>query len=145
VSVSVQWEKLPIRLRVDSILVWRGKPRTAQERYASQLTSALALYRDDKFAEAADRLTKVASDFPRGVEGQLYLGVSLLKMDRNAEAIVPLQDAQKLGPEQFSDDATWYLAKAYARTGNRVGAVVELKKLCKGKSLYAPRACTAAP
>lgn len=143
-TASLQWEKLPIRLQADSILVWRGKPRTAQERYASELTPALTYYRDDHFLEAVERLTKVVKDFPQGVEGQVYLGVSLLKIDRNAEAIAPLRAAQNLGTEQFRDSASWYLALAYQRTQDRVGAIAELRKLCQGKSEHASRACAAA-
>ncbi|HYL84025.1 MAG TPA: hypothetical protein VE263_07320 [Candidatus Angelobacter sp.] len=144
VPSSLQWEKLPIRLQAQSILVWRGKPRTAQERYAAELTAALAFYRDDKYAEATERLAKVVKDFPRGVEGQLYLGISDLKTDRDSDAVGPLQAARQLGPEQFRDDARWYLAIAYARTNNLQSTVAELQGLCQGKSDYASRACTAA-
>lgn len=137
-----QWEKLPIRLQAESVLVWRGKPRNAQERYASELTSALAFYRDDKFADAVERLSKVAKDFPRGIEGQLYLGIAELKLDRNAEAIAPLRAAKQLGPEPYRDDAGWYLALALWRDGDLASAEGELQGLCKGKSDYAARACS---
>lgn len=141
---SLQWEKLPIKLQAQSVLVWRGKPRTAQERYASELTSALTYYRDDHFDQAVEKLSKVVKDFPRGVEGQLYLGISDLKTKRNADAIEALRAAQKLGPDQFRDDAIWYLALALDRTGDIQGAVAELTKLCQGKSSYAAQACAAA-
>lgn len=139
----LQWEKLPIKLQAQSVLIWRGSPRNTQEKYASELTAALTFYRDDKFAEASERLAEVAKEFPKGVEGQLYFGISELKLEQNADAIAPLLAAQKLGPEQYRDDATWYLALAYLRTGEVQSGRVELQKLCSGKSGYAPRACSA--
>jgi tetratricopeptide (TPR) repeat protein len=137
-----QWEKLPVKLQASSILVWRGAPRTAQEKYASELTAALAFYRDANYAEAAKQLAKVAESFPRGVEAQLYLGISLLQLQQNVEAIAPLTAAQKLGPEQFREDATWFLALAYERTHDTQHALVELQKLRQWKGDYSQRACT---
>jgi len=139
----LQWEKLPIKLQAQSILVFRGSPRNAQEKYASELTAALVYYRDDKFTEARERLRGVVKDFPKGVEGQLYLGISELKLEQNSDAIAPLQAAQKLGPEQYRDDATWYLALAYLRTGDLQSGRTGLQKLCGGKSVYSDRACAA--
>lgn len=136
-----QWQKLPIKLQASTVLVLRGAPRTSQEKYASALTSALAFYRDDKFPEAAERLSKVAHAFPNGVEGQLYLGISQLRLQQNAEAIVPLRVAQKLGPQQFRENATWFLALAYERVGKPEASAAELQKLCGGKSDLAARAC----
>ena len=142
-SKVLQWEKLPIKLQAQSILVWRGSPRNAQEKYVSELTSALAYYRDDKFAEANQQLLGVVKEFPRGVEAQLYLGISELKLEQNSDAIGPLHAAQELGPETYREDATWYLALAYLRTGDLQSGRTELQKLCGGKSGYAARACTA--
>ena len=143
-QTPLEWEKLSIQLQAQSILVWRGTPRTKQEKYASALASALTYYRDDNFAEAGKRLAKVAKDFPQGVEGQLYLGVTDLKLEQNSEALAPLQAAQRLGPEQFGDNATWYLALAYARTGDTLAARLELEELCSRKSRFSARACDAA-
>lgn len=136
------WEKLPIKLEAGTILIVRGAPRTEQEKYAKSLMSALALYKDEKYPEAANELAKVASEFPRGAEGQLYLGITQAKLGRNAEAIASLSAAQKLGPQQFRDDATWYLALAYSGAGDIQNAVGELQKLCEGKDSYTERACT---
>jgi tetratricopeptide (TPR) repeat protein len=135
-----QWEKLPVKLQANSILVWRGAPQTAQEKYASELSTALTFYRDDNYREAAKQLAKVAESYPRGVEAQLYLGISLLYLQQNAEAIPPLSTAQQLGPGQFREDATWFLALAYARTHDTPHALAELQELCQGKGGYAQRA-----
>jgi TolA-binding protein len=136
-----QWEKLPIKLQASSILVWRGKPRTAQEEYATELTAALAYYRDDNYAEAAQQLAKVVQAFPDGVEAQLYLGISQLSLQRNEQAIPSLAKARQLGPEAFREDAAWYLALAYKRTGDPLHAAAELQKLCSRKGVYQQRAC----
>jgi hypothetical protein len=140
----LQWEKLPIKLQARSILVLRGKPRNAKEKYAAELIGALASYRDDSYAQTAQELAKVAQEFPDGLEAQLYLGVSRLQLQQNAEAIAPLSAAQKLGSEQFRDDATWYLALAFERVGDTRDGLTELQKLCNGKSNYATRACEGA-
>jgi hypothetical protein len=142
-SSVLQWEKLPIKLQASSVLILRGKPRTAQEKYAAELTAGLAYYRDDNFAEAVEQLSKVTKGFPRGVEGQLYLGISELKLEHNADAIVPLQAAKQLGPQQFRDDASWYLALALWRGGAMRAAATELQRLCRGKNDYSSRACPA--
>jgi hypothetical protein len=138
----LQWEKLPVKLQASSILIWRGAPQTGEQKYASELTTALAFYRDNNYQEAAKQLAQVAEDFPRGVEAQLYLGISLLYLQQNGEAIPPLIAAQKLGPEQFREDATWFLALAYERTHDTPHTLAELKEMCQGKSGYAQRACS---
>jgi tetratricopeptide (TPR) repeat protein len=136
-----QWEKLPIKLQASSVLVLRGKPRTAQEEYSTELTAALKYYRDDNFPEAEKQLTKVVHAFPDGVEAQLYLGISRLSLQQNAPAIPSLTKAQQLGPEAFRQDATWYLALAQKRLGNLQQSITELGKLCPGESSYSQRAC----
>jgi TolA-binding protein len=138
----LQWEKLPIKLQASSVLVLRGKPRNDKEKYAADLTAALASYRDDNYSQAAQQLAKVAQEFPGGVEAQLYLGISRLQLQQNAEAVTPLTAVQKLGPEQFREDATWFLALAYERTQDSPHALDELQKLCQGKGVYSQRACT---
>lgn len=135
------WEKLPIKLQAGSILVMRGEPRTEQEKYAAKLTAALAFYRDENYAEAAKALADVTKDFPRGIEGQLYLGISQLKLNDAEGALASLTAAQKLDGEQFRDDANWYLALAYRGSGDVQSALTALQKLCEGKSRYAERAC----
>jgi TolA-binding protein len=128
-------------LQAGSALLWRGKPRTAQEKYASELTAALAFYRDDKYAEAAQQFARIVKTYPRGVEAQLYLGISQLYLQQNTEAVPALVAAQELGPEQFRDDATWYLALAYQRAGDTAAVLRELQKLCSDKSNYRGQAC----
>src|SRR5208282_4622739 len=104
-------------------------------------TTALAFYRDDNYQGAAKQLAKVAEDFPLGVEAQLYLGISRLYLQQNAESIAPLSAAQKLGPEQFREDATWFLALAYERIHDTPHALAELQEMCQGKGGYSQRAC----
>jgi hypothetical protein len=79
----LQWEKLPVKLEANSILVWSGKARNEQEKYAAELTHALLYYRDANYAEAVRRLNQVTKNFPRGVEAQLYLGISQLALQQN--------------------------------------------------------------
>jgi tetratricopeptide (TPR) repeat protein len=138
---ALEWEKLAVKLEASSILVWRGKPRNEQEKYAAELTHALVYYRDGDYAEAVQQLERVENDFPRGVEGQLYLGISRLALQQDAAAIPALLAAQRLGVEQFREDASWYLALAYARSGDKENALTELRRLCQGKGRYAQRAC----
>jgi hypothetical protein len=138
---ALQWEKLPVKLQASSILIWRGESRNAQEKYAAELTHALVYYRDGDYADAASQLGRVVKDFPRGVECQLYLGISQLALQQNSQAISALSAAQRLGSEQFRDDASWYLALAYARTGDTQNALTELQALCHGNGNYSQRAC----
>ena len=109
--------------------------------YAAQLTTALVFYQDDQYSEAVQHLAKVVKAFPSGVEAQLYLGISRLAVAQNAEAVEPLSAAQQMGPEQFRQDATWFLGLAYQRIHDAPHALSELQKLCSGKSDYSARAC----
>lgn len=139
----LEWEKLPIKLDASLMLVPRGAQLGVDQKYAAELTSALVSYRDDNFAQAAERLADVARNFPQGKEGQLYLGISELKLERNAEAILPLQRAQDLGRDGLHDDATWYLALAYERVGRLQDALTQLENLCRSHSSYKDKACKA--
>lgn len=73
-----------------------GAAQTAPERYAADLTAALAFYRDDQYAEAAGQLARVSKGCPRGVEAQVYLRIPQLHLRRNAEAVAALATAQHL-------------------------------------------------
>ncbi len=137
-----QWEKLPVKLEAGAALVWRGAPRTGREKFASQLGEALAFYQDDNFVEAAHRLNVLAGKYPRRPEAHLYLGICQLYLQKNAEAIRSLRAAQETASGPLVDDVTWYTGLAYERAGEKPLALVELRKLCGGKSIYANRACT---
>lgn len=136
------WEKLPIKLQASSILVMRGAPQTEQEKYTAELTTALKFYRDERYTEAANALGNVTKAFPRGVEAQLYLGITQLKLKDAADAVTSLTAAQRLGADQFRDDAMWYLALAYRDARDVQNAAAQLQKLCEGSSSYAERACS---
>lgn len=136
------WEKLPIKLQASAILVMRGASQTEAEKYAAELTAALRFYRDEEYLEAAKALGNVTKAFPRGVEGQLYLGITQLELKDAADAVVSLSAAQRLGSEQFRDDTAWYLALAYYGAGDVPNAAAQLQKLCEGSSSYAERACS---
>ena len=80
---------------------------------------------------------------PRSAAGQLYLGVSLLFLQRDAEARAALEAAERLAEKEpdVASEAAWYLALACHRTGQRECAAARLQTLCAGKGERAARAC----
>ena len=58
---------------------------------------------------------------------QFYLGISRLVSNQPSAAIDSLRRTIALGDSPFREDAHFYLAKAYLKTGNVDEAVKELK------------------
>jgi hypothetical protein len=88
----------------------------------------------DFFVEAARRLTEVTRNHPRSAAAHLYLGVSLLFLQRNPEARTALGVAERLAAKEpgLAAEASWYLALASLRAGERDAALARLASLCNG-------------
>ena len=88
-------------------------------------------------------MTPLQQEFPAAGRPALYLGVSLLFLDRNADAITPLTSAMTSTMTAVAADARWYRAIAYARTGQRDAAAADVKILCDAGAADSARACNA--
>jgi cytochrome c-type biogenesis protein CcmH/NrfG len=135
-----QLEKPAIPARTGTDLVWRGSPDSGA---AEDLSRALEPYRADDFAEAARRLRALVSRYPASASGHFHLGVSELFLAADAEAIIALENAERLAKDdaEMARETAWYLALAYRRTGQRERAAAKLDALCRAGSARAGQAC----
>ena len=126
--------KPPIYLPA-SALVFRG------EEAEDPLLAAMGAFRKDDYADAARRLRQVAQEQPETAEAHFYLGVSLLFLDRDREALGALERAHKLAEGPLAREAAWYLAVAHWRLGGREAAARTLEPLCRAAGAHQQEAC----
>jgi tetratricopeptide (TPR) repeat protein len=137
----------PAVLLPPDALIFRGADDGSQG-YGKELVAALAPFRADDYATAAALLDSVAVRYPKRPEAPLYQGVSLLFLNRPADAIAPLERASGLakgqlkGDNQLKSDAQWYLAAAYERVGDRDRAIAQLRNLCGAAGSHSADSCS---
>lgn len=136
-------EKAPVRLPASALLLWRGVNRTAVPAETRELVAALTPYGKDDYRQAAVLLASVSQRYPRSFEAAFYLGVSLLLLERPAEAAAPLERARALGDGPQKKEASWYLALAHLRRGSVRQARPLLEEVCSGGDARAGSACGA--
>jgi hypothetical protein len=135
--------KADIHVAPEEALAPRGTTALAGEPPVDRLAAALEPYRRDDYAAAVPSLASLHQEFPTAGRPGLYLGVSLLHLDRDADAIAPLTVAVTSTMPAVAADARWYRAIAYARTGQRDAAAADLKILCDAGAADSARACNA--
>lgn len=133
-------EKAPVMLPASAVIVWRGQ-EDASAKPARELKQALVPYEAGDYLEAANRLEVLRHKNPRMAEAAFYLGVSRLFLNQNEKAAVILKDAVNLAGPSLYDQATWYLALAYYRTGKPDLAGGLLEPVCKAGRKDSSRAC----
>jgi TolA-binding protein len=133
-------EKAPVMLPASAVVVWRGQ-EDASGKQARELKQALGPYEAGDYLEAANRLEVLRHKYPRMAEAAFYLGVCRLFLNKNEEAAVVLKDAVNLAGPSLSDQATWYLALAYYRTGKPDLAGAVLEPVCKVGRKDSSRSC----
>ncbi len=138
----LQLEKLPVRISAAALL-FRGEGSTEQRQFMEDLGQALEPYRMDDFTAAAVRLKTVADRYSNAVEPRLYLGISLLFLQRSQDAATTLMEARSFAQPPLADDVAWYLSIAQERSGAREAAHATLTDLCNTPNDYQARACAA--
>jgi TolA-binding protein len=139
VQTVFKLEKAPVMLPAAAI-VWRGQ-EDASGKQAKELEQALAPYQAGDYAEAANRLEALRQKYPKMAETSFYLGVCRLFLNKDADAAAALKDAVNQAESPLADQATWYLALAYQRTGKADLASGLLEPLCKAGKKDSGRAC----
>jgi cytochrome c-type biogenesis protein CcmH/NrfG len=121
-------------------LVWRGAGTTAAE----ELARALEPFNANDFPESARRLDAFVNRYPENPHGHFYLGVSRLFVGADRDAVVALEQAERLAraDADLSGDIAWYLALGYARMNQLERAAGTLDRLCRTQHVLAARACT---
>jgi hypothetical protein len=137
-------EKASLEPLANESLVLRGASNSRRS-LLDALAVALEPYRRNDFEESAKRLRALQRQHRDTTEIPYYLGVCLLLLDRPAEALLPLQEAE--ARMEGADEVRYYLAVARvnaARTATESEAgSAELARLCGGTTDVAPRACAA--
>ena len=100
-------------------------------------------YRNDDYAQAAERFAELARRHPKSPEARFYQGVSLLFLGRPAEAAEVLEQAASLAQGPQRDDAEWYLSLALVRADRTAVGVLHLDALCGRAGTRQDAACAA--
>jgi tetratricopeptide (TPR) repeat protein len=96
------------------------------QRKPSAFAQAMQPYERNDFAEADRRLGQFTEKNPSHAAAQFYRGVSLLLLGKSAEAIAPLETAVTKGEGRMREEAHWYLALTYLKTGDHLKALEQL-------------------
>lgn len=113
--------------------------------FIRDLLPAFRAYNRGDFAQAASAFASLVARFPQSEIPSLYLGVSELELNQNANAQHALQQALRLSSASQHDATEWYLAVADLRLAQPQAAAPLLHQLCsEPRDPYAPRACTLA-
>ncbi|MBX2928209.1 MAG: hypothetical protein KF852_10270 [Saprospiraceae bacterium] len=108
--------------------------RSATDKNAApEWTLAMELYGDGKYEEALPYYRVYLADNPEDFQAALYGGIAALESGQNAQAISWLESARFNDPERYAE-ATWYLALAQLRNGNRSECKLLLEELTAGKN-----------
>jgi hypothetical protein len=135
--------KADIHEAPEEALAPRGTTPLAGEPPMDRLAAAREAYRRDDYAAAVPALVSLQQQFPTAGRPGLYLGVALLHLNRDAEALAPLSVAVTSTIPGVAADARWYRAIAYARTGQPDAAAADVKILCDAGAADSARACNA--
>ena len=123
-------------------LIFRGATESTRPG-ANDLAPALAAYKKNDYAAAAQKFASLARRFPKSDIPPLYQGVSLLLAGNDSEAIASLAQAEKLAHGPRRDTVAWYYAVA-ADHLHQPDAPALFDALCKRNgSSYAHQACAA--
>jgi hypothetical protein len=139
-SAEPQLAKLEPPVDLSPALVLRGEVTTS-EPTAQQLAPAFDAYSRNDYQLAAQRFSQLAKQFPRSGTPFLYLGVTQLLTNDNANALFNLTRAEQFISPGQKDVASWYRAIAARRT-NAPNASQLLHAICsRNGSPYAQQAC----
>ena len=106
-------------------LLYRDNSPQAQPK-PSAFAQAMQPYERNDFAEAERQLKQFSEKDPGHAAAQFYRGVSLLLLGKSAEAIAPLETAVAKGEGRVREEAHWYLALTYLKTGDHLKALEQL-------------------
>ncbi len=137
---QLQIAKLDPPVQFSPALVLRGEASSSQPT-AQQLAPAFDAYTRSDYALAAQRFSQLAKQFPRSGAPFLYLGVTQLLTNDNAQALFNLTRAEQFVSPAQKDAATFYRAVAALRT-NAPNANELLHSVCtRTLSSYSKQAC----
>jgi hypothetical protein len=99
--------------------------------------SAMEAYQHNDFETAIEQLWTVNELQPTNVsEVNFYLGVSLVLVGRNPDAIAPLSQVIEAGDGPLREKSRYYLALAYVKTGRIKEAISEVDAIIANGGEY---------
>lgn len=128
----------PLRLPLGA-LTMRGEEPGTDEAYLQKLGAALKPYRAGNYRQSAAMLAALGSAYPKAVEPPFYEGVSLLFLDKPADA--RLEHARGLANQALAGEIPWYLAIAYERSGRGAESQALLQAVCAASGPHRAEAC----
>jgi len=114
----------PAKTPHDELLYRDDGPQA--NRKPSAFTLAMQPYERNDFAEADRRLSQFTEKNPGHAAAHFYRGVSLLLLGKPADAIAPFETAVAKGEGRVLEEAHWYLAQTYLKTGDYAKALEQL-------------------
>lgn len=108
-------------------LLWRGG--TTRTGDPDGFVRGMKAYSSGDLEEAARLLAETVVVLPGHAEAGFYLGVALLLLERNEEALAHLERAANARTSSPRDDAQWYLALAKLKTGRQADAIESLQAI----------------
>jgi tetratricopeptide (TPR) repeat protein len=100
---------------------------------APELRLAMQLYGTGKYEDALPYYRAYLTENPEDFQAALYGGIAALEGGQNAQAVSWLESTRFNDPERYAE-ATWYLALAQLRNGNRSECKSLLEELAGGKN-----------
>ena len=111
--------------------------RGANEDASQRFQKAMASYQDGDYRKAVANLSTIpvavpgsgnVEDYVTDAGVQMYLGVSQLMLNQNADAVRSLRRAGSYGDTPYLESAGFFLAKALIRQKQYAAATVELER-----------------
>ena len=118
-------------------LIWRDdSPLSGEQRKRGPFAQAMQAYESNDFARAERQLGQFLEKDPKHAAALFYRGVSLLLLGKTADAVAPLEAAATLGQGRLRDEAHWYLAQTYLKTGDYSKALEQLDVVIQTSSKH---------
>jgi tetratricopeptide (TPR) repeat protein len=104
--------------------------------------AALALYEARDYRGALPLLESSAVSDPKDATALFYLGLSHLALGHDRQAALALEQVLRLGDDDLSAPAAWYLALAHLRRGDLGPARSRLEHIATTEGFYRDKART---
>ena len=110
--------------------------RSQQAILNSDYSTAIEYYNIRDYRNAALYFSKVLAGDPKYMESTMLYGVSNLEFKNYPEAKHSFKKVIDNDDNLFLEDARWYLALCYLKTGELEKTVAELRQIKKSESIY---------
>jgi len=117
--------------RVDPAPYAPTRLRETEDQTRMHFDQAMSHYRKGDYLGAIDGLQNAVKFTPQAVDVNFYLGACYLLTNQPEKAIDPLEKAISPDAPDYSEQAHYYLAKAYLQVHNLASARTELKYTLK--------------